>query len=293
MCRSKSSSASSSVASRGSVIGGRLMMDSTRTCARRASWSWRSSGLRTVEGKAERRSRSLTMPTRRPPASVTGKWRKLFPENRSRTCEQGHLRVEAERVRGHRGGYVHGGLISRSGSRRAVAAREPEQVLLDAVAERAEVIAPLEERQHPAAGQLGRPEGDGAPEPPEEIRGVAEPRHVVEQVAVEAGGDDDRLGAKGAHGGVDPLLQRLERRRVAGPRQQRDVERRALAGAGAGLLGVAGAGEAEGRVLVQAHVEDVRVGLERVLDAVAVVGVEVEDEHPAPPVRPAASGAPR
>ena len=59
-----------------------------------------------------------------------------------------------------------------------------------------------------------------------------------------------------------------------------------LAGPGPGLLGVAGPGEAEGRVLVQAHVEDVRVGLERVLDAVAVVGVEVENEHPPARVRP-------
>ena len=92
-------------------------------------------------------------------------------------------------------------------------------------------------------------------------------------------------GRKARTAGSIALLERLERVRVAGSRQQRDVERRALAGAGAGLLGVAGAGEAEGRVLVQAHVEDVRVGLERVLDAVAVVGVEVEDEHPAAPVR--------
>ena len=100
--------------------------------------------------------------------------------------------------------------------------------------------------------------------------------HVVEDVGVES--RRRRRSPRGERR-APPGRLRLEQPRepiVAGARQ----ERTARVAPSPGPVPVSSAypvpGKAEGRVLVQADVEDVRVGLERVLDAVAVVRVEVE-----------------
>ena len=101
-------------------------------------------------------------------------------------------------------------------------------------------------------------------------------------MGVESARYEDEAGAETAHDGFDDLLEGETILGVAAARRKGDVHVRALRLAGADLISLAGAGVE--RVLVGRTVEHVWVVVERVLRAVAVVNVDIDDRDAFQPV---------
>jgi len=96
-------------------------------------------------------------------------------------------------------------------------------------------------------------------------------------MGIEAGRDEDEIRPEPLCGRRENLLKRLLVLGVAAPRRQRHVHRETEPLALALLLGRARAGIE--RILVDAEIQDRRVGVGHGLGAVSVVDVPIDDEH--------------
>jgi hypothetical protein len=101
-------------------------------------------------------------------------------------------------------------------------------------------------------------------------------------VAAELG--DQHVGGEGVQRRGDDRLEGVEVDLAGGGGCEGHVERRARTIAPPDLVGEAGAGEQVAARLVQADRQDARVVVEELLDAVAVVGVDVDVGDPLRPV---------
>ncbi len=99
-------------------------------------------------------------------------------------------------------------------------------------------------------------------------------------MGIEPGGNENELRLKRLRGRGEVRVERRQVFGVAAAGHHGQVQRRALARAPAALVGVARAGVEGRRVAVHAAEEHTRVVLERMLRAVAVMNVEIEDQHP-------------
>ena len=104
-------------------------------------------------------------------------------------------------------------------------------------------------------------------------------------------GDEDIRGKRAHRTGHD-RMKRPQPTRIVSTWRQRDVDRGPHAVAPTELGRHAGAGEERPRVLMQADGQDPRVVVERGLDAVAVVHVDVDIGDPLRAARRAAVGSP-
>ena len=96
-------------------------------------------------------------------------------------------------------------------------------------------------------------------------------------IAIEAGGDEDEVGGELSTDRQHHLGEGTHVLAIAEPGRERQVERPPGSGTLAYLLG--GAGARIERVLMGRDVEHVRIALEEMLRAVAVMQVPVDDHH--------------
>ena len=150
-------------------------------------------------------------------------------------------------------------------------------MLVDAERQLVHVVTAFEQRdQPPATVPVGGFEHPRA-HPSEELRAQTDVRQRVVDVRIEAGRDNDELGCECVYARENLLDEDLSILLVSGARRHRAVEGRAFTASDAGLRKCASA-RIE-RILMSAHVEHGRVFLERVLRAVAVVHVPIEDQN--------------
>jgi len=153
-------------------------------------------------------------------------------------------------------------------------------VVLHAIRQDGEVVAPLEDTDEAAVGGLLGQLQEllahlGISLPGEVLVG-----HRVFGVGIETRGDEDELGRKLPKAGQAFFLKGLEIELIAAAGGQGEIQDRTLAFTLARLYAEAGARLAGVRVLVEREVKHPGVGFKKVLSAIAVVHVPVDDGDP-------------
>src|SRR4051795_4574064 len=95
---------------------------------------------------------------------------------------------------------------------------------LDEPGEAAEVVAPFEQGEHPAAADLGGEIAQPVPPGAEPLLGDPHAAQGVVLPGVEAGREDQDVRSEAAQGGEYLLADRLAVALVPGPRRERHVE---------------------------------------------------------------------
>src|SRR3954447_24697390 len=139
-----------------------------------------------------------------------------------------------------------------------------------------QVVAALQHRDHPATGAGLRDIHQLARDPAEILGLHIERSQRIAEMRVEAGGDDDELGAELAQLRQDQVFERRAELDAAVFRGERRIDDGVVLAALAG-----GAGAGKQRHLVRRAIHHGRIGPEDILRAVAVMDVKIDDRRAA------------